>query len=457
MNRKAMLSLFLTAASAAMIFGQTLAPPLEGAPSSRSSDGDLRILSLDEVIQGAAANRPLINQALADIAAARSRVGEARDAYVPSINGIASWQHAIPRQQEEAGATLVDLTPTEYWELGVGASAQVYDFGKRGFQVRIAQEGLRAAELNLSQIKSSLVYRAVQAFFALVFLKEEIASLDSQRQDLASHLAIVQTRVQSGSATKYDALTTQIRLTSLDGQKTEALRQQRRQQLALAQLIGAPLTARIDVRGSLTTDTVADDGTDLVVRALAMRTEVALAESDSTRAALGAQETGLAWVPTLNASASAGIKNPILTVDNSSLNTPIFNWSVGLSLNVPLGNALILKNQLEEARSRLDAARQNVLAVKENISLQVASADEDFRASLSALENAQEQLDESVQALEAARTRFELGTITNDVYLDSQLSCEQAQLAALAALYHRVSREYALNEQMGKIIWNPKE
>jgi outer membrane protein len=457
-NAKAAVTLLLMTISI-LLFGQAPGAGSRANGTERGEGGTARMLSLDEAVRGAVANRPLINRALASVQAARARVGEARDAYIPSVDGLASWQHAAPKQQQAAGTEVADLSPSDYWEFGIGASVSLYDFGRRSFRIKMAQEGVAAAELGLAQIRSSLAYQAAQAFFDLVFTKEEIVSLDGQKRDLEAHLAIVRARVESGSATKYDALTTKVRITSLEGQRAEALHRQARGRLMLAGFIGEPFAANIDVSGSLDRSSANSCayGADSIDRALAARTEVALARNASALAELDARAVELDRLPSLSASARTGFKNPIVTLDNTSLDKPIFNWSVGLSASVPLDGAVLARNRRAEARSRLDAARQDEAAVKEEVSLRVAGAYADYEASLAALENAREQSSESAQALEAARTRFELGSIANDAYLDSQLSFEEAQLSVLAALHRRVSCEYALRQELGEKIWDARE
>jgi outer membrane protein TolC len=428
--------------SGILAFGQTVA--------------EAKKFTFDAAIQSAISNRPLIEQALASIAATQSQVGEAKSAYVPSLNGVAAWQHIFPKQQEIFGAAIIDVTPSDYWNFQVGASELIYDFGKREFQVRLAQGGLTAARNNLAQIKTNLAYQAAQSFFALLYTKELLVSLEQQKAGLLAHLAAVQAKAQSGSATKYDILNTQIRISKLEGQRIDGERQRKKQALMLTQLVGLPVSTEVDVDGELSAQGLNDSEMDLIDRALSARTEVAQAQNGADMAALSARAAMATWLPSLSASASAGYKNPILTTENTDLGSPLFNWSVGLSLSVPLVNPLFVKNQIEEARKKAEAARENLAAVKENLSFQVAAAYEEYLASKQALENAQEQRRESEQAIDAVKTQFDLGSITNDIYLDSQLSDEQAQFFELTALYHLVSSEYALKKEAGMVIFGAR-
>ena len=426
--------------SGILAFGQTVA--------------EVKIFTIDEAIQSAIGNRPLIDQALASIAAAQSQVGEAKSAYVPSLDGVAAWQHVFPQQQEKFGAAIIDVTPSDYWNFQVGASELIYDFGKREFQVKLAQGSLTAALNNLAQITTNLAYQAGQSFFALLYTKELLVSLEQQKAGLLAHLASVQAKAQSGSATKYDVLNTQIRISKLEGQKIDAERQRKKQALKLAQLVGLPVSTEVDVEGELSAQGLSDPEADLIDRAFSARTEVAQAQNGADMAALSAKAAKASWLPSFSASASAGYKNNIRTLDNTDLSSPLFNWSIGLSLSVPLVNPLFVKNQVEEAGNKAEAARENLAAVKENLSFQVATAFEEYLASKQALENAQEQGRESEQAIAAVKTQFDLGSITNDIYLDSQLSDEQAQFFELTALYHLVSSEYALKKEAGVDIAN---
>jgi outer membrane protein len=409
-------------------------------------------LTLDQALQAAVQNRPLVNQAQAGLSAAQFRVAEARSSYLPSLHAQASWLHSIPQQEDQLGSLSMTTTPTEYWNFEVGADAPIYDFGRREAQVSLSRTGLQAAQVDLESVETSLIYQTAQSFTALVFLKRQLVAIDTQRANLQKHLDLVKARLDNGSGTKYDVINTQVRLTSLAGEKIDILRQQARQRWILGQLVGASDPGILDVRGDLENVAVPVVMSDLLDQSMARRQEIRSATIAVETAGLHKKTLELSWFPSLSASVNTGYKNPILTAQNTDLNIPQFNWALGLTLSFTGIDVPQVVEQIQEADAQRESSYQGLLAAKDQVRVEVATLYEDYQARRAMVDNARERLDESRHALEAAQFQFDTGAITNDSYLESELSFERAESDSLVTLYNEVASFYTLRQAAGESL-----
>lgn len=433
-----------------------LGTALFGQTATQTSPQDASIaLTLEQAIAGAMANQPLIQQAVAAVEAARARVGEAQSAYFPSVSGTASYNRLEPDESIIfPGLGKFSLVPVDNWDFNVGLRQVIFQFGKRGVQVKLAESGVSAARIGVEQIRMSIAFQAAQSFYTVIFLQEQGKALNEQLHNLQEHLSATQVKVQTGSATRYDVLSTGVRISTLQSQLIEAENQYQKQSIAFRQLLGMEESANLQLNGGFTA-TSGDPLDDQAQRtsAIAHRPDVLQAvESESAAELNRSLATNGAW-PTISAHASVGYKNGIITSQSLNNNLLVFNWVAGIQLSVPIFQGFLIARQGEEADKKLLAARENTLAVKRNAATQVLQALQDVGAGHKQVQNAQSQLDQAKEMLEVVKLQYDLGMLTNLEYLDAQSALERAQLGSLQALYREVLSEFALKQATGAAIW----
>jgi len=428
------------------------AQPSLGAPDAGPAQP--RLLTLDEAISLAVANHPSIKQAQAQLTAARAAVGEALSLYYPKVAGALSYTRVEPDQSFTfPGLGTFSLAQEDNWDFHVGLDQLLFASGRPAISARLARSGVGAAEIGLAQVEMSLAYETVQTFYTALFLEEQVASLDQQLSDLEQHLAATQKKEQTGSATSYDLLSTQVRVASLRGERIDAHNQYLKALIELKSLAGLGPDVELSLRGDIASQSAADRGAAdeqaLLAQALADRPEVkrALAAEEATGLDLDLARLGA--FPTLSAHAQAGFQNGLLP-DSGSLT---FNWSAGVRLTVPIFDGLDTASQIQEAQGRAEAARQNSAAARSRVAADVLEACQDLSASRESERNSQIQLQQAQAALDAAKIQYDLGVTTNVEYLDAQAALARARLESLAALFREVLSDYALRRAAGLRIW----
>jgi outer membrane protein len=418
-------------------------------------------LTIEKAVALATTNQPLIRQAEAAVEAARARVGEAKSVFYPNLMGSASYNRIEPLQSFtlDLGALVGDpdirpmnlsLYPEDNFDLHVGASQLIFQFGKQGAQIKLAESGMNAARIGLEQIKQSLAFQAVQGFYAVLFAEEQLKILSEQLENLQLHLKIVQQKMDTGSATKLEVLATQFRIAGLQSQRLDAQSRYEQQAISLKQLLGLDPQAPIELQGSLAPGRSAPDPRALTAAALERRPEVRQALEAENAARLARRLALSAYLPTLLAHASLGYRNGMLP----NVGSLTFNWAAGVQMNVPIFDGLLTARQVREADSKLLAAKENTAAVERTIVTQVLQALEELVTRRQQVESSLEQLQQAQAMLEIARTQYQIGVTSNLEYLDAQASLQTARLTNLGAGFREVLSEYALRQAAGESIWS---
>ena len=444
-------ALFLVCAAA---FAQTAEPSATVA------------LSVDQAIARALSNQPLILQAEAAVAAARARVGQAESAYYPSISAATSYTRVEPDQSLDFASVLppsflsllppgssltFSLFPVDNWDFHVGLNQVIYQFGKRGVQVSLAQSGVSAALIGVDQIRMSLAYQTAVGFYTVLYMRQQLKALGEQTENLQQHLQATKVKAETGAATRYDELATEVRVSVLQSQLIEAQSQLRKQEIGLGQVLGLKDGEQLVLDGDFSSSPIPTaDPQSLLSTALSKRQEVRQAVEAENAAEL-ARLARLGMWPTVSAHGSIGYKNGLLP----DINSLTFNWLAGVQVSVPIFQGFLVAQQGAEAEKRLMAARDNTAAVKRNVTTQVLQAIQDVQASHEQVQSAQAQLDQTREMLGVVKLQYDLGMLTNLEYLDAQAALERAQIGSLQARYRAVVSRYALEQATGAVIWAP--
>jgi len=448
--------MFFTANAA--LFAQAVTPAspqgaaAQGAP--QAAQNTAISLTFEQAISRATANQPLIQQAVAAVEAARARVGEAQSAYYPSISATGSYTRLEPDESITfPGLGSFSLVPVDNWDFNVGLRQVIFQFGRRGVQVKLAENGVSAARIGVEQIRISMAFQAAQGFYTVLFLQEQRKALDEQLKNLQEHLRATQVKEQTGSATRYDVLSTGVRISVLQSQITEAENQYQKQSIGLRQLLGMEDSETLSLGGGFApmTDDPSDEQSQ-IASAMAHRPEVLQAAESESAAELNRSLATMGAWPTISAHASMGYKNGIVTSDNTDNNALVFDWVAGIQVSVPIFQGFLVARQGEEAEKKLVAARENARAVKRSVTTQVLQALQDADASRKQVQIAQSQLDQAKEMQEVVRLQYDLGMLSNLEYLDAQSALERAQLGSLQAQYRAVLSELAVKQAIGAVI-----
>lgn len=255
--------------------------------------------------------------------------------------------------------------------------------------------------------------------------------------------------MDKGTATSYDVLTTQVRLTTVRNQRADVENDLAKAAANLRRLIGLPSTTPIRLQGTFDVAELTNTPDSLEAAALRQRPEVVAARDAVTTAEMQRQVATTENRPTLSLAVSGGVKNGF----PPELNDPKVNWAGGLSLNVPLFDGLHGRYAEEEAVASMEAAQAHLEDVEQDIRLDVTTALSDLETSRRKQATADIQVEQARQALDLARTRYTNGVITNLELLNAQAALQEAEFYRIRLMYDHAMSYYIVQHAIGARPW----
>jgi len=252
--------------------------PLQGAAAP---------LTLEETIRLVQENNPSLKAAAEEVVAADARIRQSRSAYYPQITASAGYTYIDPvSEMAFGGSEPVQFMPNDNYEAKVTARATLLDFGKRGRTVDIARSGRNAAAHSQDIAERDISYQTVELFYGILFLRESIRVQDKEITALQKALDHTSKRYQAGTATRFDVLSTDVRIQAARSKKLSLQHQLRRHELTLHRLTGLAVNDPLELKGTFDVHPAFADEGSLVAAALQSRSESKLAaeQEQSARA-----------------------------------------------------------------------------------------------------------------------------------------------------------------------------
>jgi len=232
-------------------------------------------LTVEEAVQRVLKSHPAIEQALANIRAAEARTALASSATLPEVITEATYARIgpVPEFSFPVFGDII-LAPANNYDIHAAARYMLYDFGKTASAVDLSTARVQTSRDAMDLTKTNLSYQTIRVFYSIILLRKSLLVQDEQIESLSRHLSMTQKRVEAGTATSFDILTTQVRVATAQNQKVEILNSLQKQETILRQLLNLPSNASPLLRGSFEQRQLLLNADSLMHIALGQRTEL---------------------------------------------------------------------------------------------------------------------------------------------------------------------------------------
>jgi outer membrane protein TolC len=325
----------------------------------------------------------------------------------------------------------------------------VYDFGKISTAVDLSRQKAESFSSSLELVKTGLAYRTIQVFYTILFLRQSIGVQNGQIDALEEHLAVARKKSQSGTATEFDVLTTQVHIAAAQNTRSDLLNDVQKEEALFRHLLGLPANAGVRLRGDFTQAQVTLDADSLATLAMTQRIELKESRNEEQVAELQSRAASLRDRPALNVSLAWGLKNGYIP----NLEVLRGNWVVGFEADIPIFDGFLTRNEEEEAEANRHAAEAHSRETERLILTEVQQSVSDVRNAAGKIQTSALEVEQAQAALEIARVRYEAGVATNLDLIDAQTAVAQAELARLGALREYVLSRFALDRAVGEKLY----
>jgi outer membrane protein len=396
-------------------------------------------ISLAEAIRLAQLNSVSTVQARGTLRTSSAAVKQSYAAFLPSFSLSASRQKQSGDRFDTQG-NLVPFTgnPTNY-STGLSSSLELFDGGRRFFDVKAAKADVDAAEAAETVSRYNVALQVKQQYYNILAARELESAAKAQIQQTEQQLRASSLRLRAGAATVSDSLRSVV---ALGNARLALLNAQNNLQLAnqtLTRLVASPTTVTASPADTVDAPVAIPSLAELeplVNKAPAI--EQADAQLDAAHAAVRSAKTS--FLPTVTMSFNRGGSglDPAFGIGDKRY---AYNQNLSFRMNFPLFNNL--SREVSVARA---AVAEDVAEVQARDARLLAR--QTLVQSLGQMRNAQEQVQIQTVSVAAAaedlrvqQRRYELGATTLLDLLTSQTQLDNARSALIRARYdYRVAK-----------------
>jgi len=385
-------------------------------------------LSLQGILNEVIHNYPAIRKAQIDIESSEAKIGLAKTAYLPDVNVSASYILIGPTSSISIpNLGTFQLYPANNYSAMLNISESIYDFGKTDKNVAYEKQNKELTGFSIEQLKQKLSAMMVGNYYSIVFLQEAIRIKDEELATLNEHLNFVQKKEATGSATKYEILTTKVRISAIENQKTDLLTALQIQQSQLNSFLGKSQDTKLLVKKELLSTQILVPNDSLFSFAYDHRNEMKIVMQKGKLADTRLKMVNSQNNPSLNFFGSGGLKNGYLP-DISILTA---NYAVGIGLKVPLFDANRSKYNKVMAQSDIRGNAEDTELTRRSIVNEVVESRSNTESALKKVSQSELQVEQAQQAYTLAETNYQAGAITNLDLLDSFTALAESKLFLL--------------------------
>ena len=419
-----------------------------GSAKGQSSPGDS--LSLNTIIQEVTVNHPAVKKAMEDLNVSDAKIGLAESNYLPNVDFASSYSRIGPIST----ITIPDMgsfsfVPHDNYSATVNVNQTIYDFGKTEKSVLLEKQGKELTLQSIEQVKQKLSQAVIANFYTLVYLQEALKIKDEQLITLNEHLNYIKKKQETGSATQYEILTTEVRISTIENQKTDLETARQVQVCQLNSLLGKPESTREVVKNEMSVSLPGLQNDALINSAMQNRDEMKLASEKAKLAQLRYSLTGYQNKPVVSAFLSGGIKNGYTPY----LYDPKANFVAGFGVKVPIFDGKRKMYNLVQAQSAIQTNDQETEIARRGIVNEVVEGEANVNASKKKVEQGELQLRQANQAYSLAKVRFDSGVITNLELLEGSTAVSESRLQLLKAKIDYTVSLYKLKSATGERLY----
>jgi len=380
-------------------------------------------LVLGEAVNLGLCNNHRIKEAWAHIKVQAGVVGEARAAYLPTLNGSGGYYYDTIRYP---GSAAPDSTANNYF-FGAGLTWRILDFGGRGANRRAANNLLAAALLHYDDTLQKTLSDIIQAYFDALTTQASWKAKAENEEIARNTLDVAQRREAHGVTARSDTLQAATALAKASLEKNRAEGAYHKAISVLIYSIGIPSQTSVllpEDLGEMTGQEVVDlDALMKDVQKNHPAIQASRAKLEAARHQVtAARSEGL---PSLDFSANYyhNARPGQSTTISQSIEMTAF-----VTLNIPLFDGFSKLYKTQEAKAHVEQKEAELQDVEYQTLMDLVKAHADATSALRNLQAADALLKAAIESLEVSKRRYEKGAADILEMLNTQSALADARM-----------------------------
>jgi outer membrane protein len=407
-------------------------------------------LILKDVIHQVVEKHPSVLEASEALNIADAKINLNRNGYYPNVNLTASYTRLGPAPEFDIpNMGKIQLYPNDNYSVALNYYQNIYDFGKTSSHVEYEKENKKLVEQSIEQVKQKLSMRTIGTYYSLIFLQEAMTIKQKQIHTLQEHCDFIKKKLETGSATEFELLTTQVKLSGIETQELDLETTWKIQLSVLNSLLGLPESKINYAKSNLDIPLELPSEDSLIAFALSNRNEIKIAGEKEKLSQLKLEVARKDNLPEFHAFASGGGKNGYIP----ELDKIKANYVAGIGLSIPIYDASRTKNNIKMAQSAIQNASYETEIAQREITDEVIEYYLKESAAKDKVDHFKLQAEQAQRAFDLAEISYKSGIITNVELLDANTSLSESKLLLLNAKVQYILSMYGLKMAVGELLY----
>ncbi len=386
-------------------------------------------LTLQDSINYALKNNPAIQIASEDKKKSEQGVNESKAGKLPTVS-------------LSSGYTYQGTTHDDSLSNGLRMNWQLYSGGRTEAQIKQAELGVAASDLNVEKTRQQMILDATTNYFSVLEAQNMRAVNEESVNNLKAHLAIVQAKYEEGVAAKSEVLRSEVEVANAEQNLIKAQNQYDLSVSNLLTTMNMDGGSEIQLKDELNYQPDSRTLDDAIALAKKNRPEVAQSQISIDSAQKGIEIAASNKRPSVSLSASSGWNDSALPNDSD-------NWSVGASASWSIFDGGATKSKVNQAQSSLTQAKLQSEQTMDAVEQDVRQSYLSMREAEKRLQTTDVTVKKANEDLYIAQETYKAGVATNLDVFDAQLALTQAKTNHVQALYDYNVNKAKLDKAMG--------
>jgi outer membrane protein TolC len=406
-------------------------------------------MTLQQFIDEAVRNSPSVQISGEAVAGAESKVREARSQYLPQVSFGSSYTRiSLLSEFDIPGFGHFKFGTPNNLSFRLGASEQVFTWGRVGKTVEMNKIGMDMAQDGVALTKQMLAYQIVPIFYGVLFTDAAVKVVDQTLALLAKKLTTLEERYRAGLASDFDVSLIKVQVSGLEAQKLDFENNVRKMHMAYNRIAGRPLETTFIPDGELAFEPVAADVKALMAEAAAQRLEARQAQNQRRLVQTQMALARTADKPNVIASFNYEFRNGFLP----SVDRIKGNWNAVLAISYPVFDGHRTAAQIAQSEVALRTVEEQAADLERGFELEINQTLADLKTLEQKIEIEKTKIGHAERALKIADERYLNGLISTTDLVEAQDSLDSARLNYLQLVYNHILGRFNLLRAAGRKI-----
>jgi outer membrane protein TolC len=309
----------------------------------------------------------------------------------------------------------------------ISGSQVLFSGGRVGAALRIAEEFLASARLNLEEQTADIELQVRTAYYRARLAQELVTISSAATEQATRFLAAERVRREAGEGSELDVLRAEVSLANLQPQVVAAANNAEVATLDLKRVVDLPLGQAVQLATPLAApQIVAENDSVDALAAVGRRAAVASAEHQVRIRAEQVRIARGAYLPSMNLQVNYG--KQLFPTEAFRLNRDWrTDFTAGVTVTVPIFNGNRTRAEVAQAQIALDQEQLRSIQLRENLQLEYERARGERARALSSIQARQQTVDQAQRVYDLTVLRYEQGMASQLEVSDARLSLLQAR------------------------------